>query len=213
MSGGESVNQKSEQRRALPRDARESEIIRAAIRVLDRDPTSSIDDIAAEAGVTRQLVSLYFPGGGVQPIVDRIVSNSVPILKSAIEAMGSAGDLLTIEDEAVVRERIAIGMEAYLTNMIEKTPVWMIGPSRDVGGANVAANMDDLHDLAIERIFSGKSPWSKSNVAKETFRIQCYAIELLGSRYRAGALKREECLAAMVETLVSFRFAILPRLA
>jgi AcrR family transcriptional regulator len=210
MSKGTATKSKPEPRRALPRDRRETEIILTAIKVLNKDPNSSIDDIAEAAGVTRQLVSLYFPGGGVQPIVDRIVSNTVPILISAIDAMGDAGDLLTNKDEEAVRERITAGMEAYLTYMIERTPLWMIGPARDIGGANVAEAMDELHDVAFDKLFSGTPRWAKSTTAREAFRIQCYSIELLGSRYRAGALTRDECLAAMVETLMAYRFRILP---
>ena len=213
MSAGKTAKAQPEPRRNLPRDRRETEIILAAIKVLDKDRNASLDDIAEAAGVTRQLVSLYFPGGGVQPIVDRIVENTVPLLTNAIEAMSNAGDLLAIEDEAVVRERITVGMDAYLTYMIERTPVWIIGPSRDVGGSNVAAQMDELHDFAFDKLFAGNARWGKSSVAREAYRIQCYAIELLGWRYRTGALTREECLAAMVETLVSFRFRLLPSLA
>jgi hypothetical protein len=124
--------------------------------------------------------------------------------------MGNAGDLLTNEDEAAVRELITFGMDSYLTHMIERAPVFMFGPSRDVGGANVAEAMDELHDLAFDKLFSGTPRWAKSTLARETYRIQCYALELFGSRYRAGALTRDECLTAMVETLMAYRFRILP---
>jgi len=54
-------------RRRFPPEVRRQKIFEVAKEILQRDPDASIDDIAEAAGVTRQLISLYFPGGGTGP--------------------------------------------------------------------------------------------------------------------------------------------------
>ena len=57
-----------ERRKRLSPNERKDFILAAAMRVFIKNPDASLADVAKEAGVTRQLVSLYFPGGGVTPM-------------------------------------------------------------------------------------------------------------------------------------------------
>ena len=57
----------SKQRRYSP-EVRRQLILDAATALLRENPEANVDDVAAAAGVTRQLVGQYFPGGGIERI-------------------------------------------------------------------------------------------------------------------------------------------------
>lgn len=214
MSGGttKEATKVEQPRRSLPREARESEIVLAALRVLDRDPFAGLDEIAEEAGVTRQLVSLYFPGGGTQPIVDRILEGTIPMLMESIKHMDGANRFLEIEDEDVFRKVMAAGMDAYFRMSLDRVPLWMISMSRDVGGANVSGQIEAMAVAVHKKIFSGNARWGKNKLVKQAFCAQCGAVESLAYRYRLGNMTREEALEVVVELWVAFRFQVMPAL-
>jgi len=214
MSGGatKEAEKVDQPRRSLPREAREGEIVLAALRVLDRDPFAGLDEIAEEAGVTRQLVSLYFPGGGTQPIVDRIMEGTIPMLMESIKHMDGAGTFLQIEDEDAFRAVMAEGMDAYFRFSLDRVPLWMISMSRDVGGADVSGQIHRMQEAVHKKIFSGNARWGKNKVVKEAFCAQCVVVEAIAYRYRLGELTRAEALRAVVELWVAFRFQAMPAL-
>jgi AcrR family transcriptional regulator len=199
----------SEPRRALRRDDREKEILIAAAKVLDRDPRARIEDIAAAAGVSRQLVALYFPGGGIKSVVERLVETTIPVVASAIGAMEG---ILDLDDEAEFRVAVTRGMERYLKHSIERTPAFLLGNSREIGGASLEDQIEATYDAAFEIAFAEDSRWGASKTAKILFRIQVHTGEQIGYYYRIGRLSREECLQALIEAWVAFRFSILPSL-
>ena len=207
-----SRSSETERRRALRRDDREREILVAAATVLDRDPHARIEDIAAEAGVSRQLVALYFPGGGIKAIVDRLVETTVPVLAQALEAMEGAASIFDVDDEIEFRREIAFGLERYLKHSIERAPTFILGNSRELGGSSIEKEIEWIYNAAFDMILSGNSRWGSSKPARVLFVIQCRAVELIGYNYRIGRLTREECLQAMVESWVAFRFSVLPSL-
>ena len=198
----------AEPRRALRRDDREKEILIAAARVLDQSPRARIEDIAAEAGVSRQLVALYFPGGGIKAVVERLVETTIPVVAKAI---GEMEGILDLEDEAEFRAAVERGMEWYLTHSIERTPTFLLSNSREIGGASLESQIEATYDAAFEIAFAGNSRWRSSELAKILFRIQAHTGESIGYNYRLGRLSREECLQALIETWVAFRFSVLPR--
>jgi AcrR family transcriptional regulator len=57
----------TKQRRYSP-EVRRQMILDAAAQLLRENPEANVDDVAAAAGVTRQLVGQYFPGGGIERI-------------------------------------------------------------------------------------------------------------------------------------------------
>jgi len=59
--------QPPKQRRYSP-EVRRQMILDAAAQLLRENPEANVDDVAAAAGVTRQLVGQYFPGGGIERI-------------------------------------------------------------------------------------------------------------------------------------------------
>ena len=61
------AKQPSKQRRYSP-EVRKQMILDAAAQLLRENPEANVDDVAAAAGVTRQLVGQYFPGGGIERI-------------------------------------------------------------------------------------------------------------------------------------------------
>ena len=214
MTGGtiKETNEVEKRRRSLPREAREGEIVLAALRVLDSNPFAGLDEIAEEAGVTRQLVSLYFPGGGTQPIVDRIMEGTIPMLMDSVKHMDGAGKFLEIEDVDAFRAVMAAGMDAYFRLSLDRAPIWMISMSRDVGGADVSGQIRRMQEAVHKKIFRGNARWGKNKVVKQAFCAQCEVVESLAYRYRLGEMTRDEALSIAVELWVAFRFQAMPAL-
>ena len=200
------------QRRVLPREEREGELIAAALRVLERDPTATLNDVAEEAGVTRQLVSLYFPGGGTGPIVIQFVQSAMALFRELIANMEMTGSLLSIEDEDELREVVAAGIDDYMSNMVDLTPAWLFGTARNVGGADVSAEIEAVHEAVVDLVFGDHPRWGSNEAGKASFEAVLYAGELLAFKYRTGEISREVCKTAIVEMFVSFRFHTLPSL-
>lgn len=90
MAGANPNTKEPRKQRRYSPAVRRQMILDSAATLLRSKPDATIDDIAAEAGVTRQLVGQYFPGGGVERIqselmeratigfVEQLLSNDYP---------------------------------------------------------------------------------------------------------------------------------------
>ena len=67
--------EQARQRRYSP-EVRRQMILDAAIELFREKPDATIDDVAAKAGVTRQLVGQHFPGGGVERIQPELMEQA-----------------------------------------------------------------------------------------------------------------------------------------
>jgi len=199
-------------RASLPRSDREGRIIAAALKALERDPQATLNDIAAEAGVTRQLVSLYFPGGGTGPVVIEFVRSAIPLFQDLFTNLEMTGSLLSIDDESKLRVIVSDGVDQYLSGIVDLAPAWLFGTGRNIGGADISGEVEGLHDVITSRVFDGDNAWHDNEVAKVSYRAVLSGTELLAFKYRSGTISREVCAKAMTEMFVSFRFHTLPAL-
>lgn len=199
-------------RSSLPRSDREGRIIAAALKALERDPQATLNDIAAEAGVTRQLVSLYFPGGGTGPVVIEFVRSAIPLFQDLFTNLEMTGSLLSIDDENKLRVIVSDGVEQYLSGIVDLAPAWLFGTGRNIGGADISAEVEGLHDVITSRVFDGDKDWGNNDLARVSYRAVLSGTELLAFKYRTGVISREVCAKAMTEMFVSFRFHTLPAL-
>lgn len=69
------AHEQAKQRRYSP-EVRRQMILDAATELFRGKPDATIDDVAAKAGVTRQLVGQYFPGGGVERIQTELMEQA-----------------------------------------------------------------------------------------------------------------------------------------
>ena len=72
----------------LVADRRKEQILDAAQRALLHNSDATLADVAKEAGISRQLIALYFPGGGIDPLRDllfeRFTGQFQHLLKTAM---------------------------------------------------------------------------------------------------------------------------------
>lgn len=209
MTAGAPSNSK---RVILPREDREAEIIAAALRVLERNPQATLNEVADEAGVTRQLVSLYFPGGGTGPVVINFVRNAMSLFRELITNMEMTGTLLSIDDEDELREVVAEGIDQYISGMVDVAPAWLFGNARNIGGADVAAEVEAVRAAVTAQVFDGDTRWGSNELAHVSYEAVLTACEALAYKYRTGEISRDLCARGMTEMFVSFRFHTLPAL-
>ena len=66
---------KPKQRRFSP-EVRRQMILDAARELFKDKPNASVDDLATKAGVTRQLIGQYFPGGGLEMVHEELMQKA-----------------------------------------------------------------------------------------------------------------------------------------
>jgi len=71
----EKQNLKPKQRRFSP-EVRRQMILDAARDLFKENPNASVDDLANKAGVTRQLIGQYFPGGGLEMVHQELMQKA-----------------------------------------------------------------------------------------------------------------------------------------
>jgi AcrR family transcriptional regulator len=148
------------------REERRAELVLAAVAAIDTlGPTAGVSEIAREAGVSKPVLYRYFDGlDDLHAAVGRWGADEV--LQRLLPA------ILT---EAPVRERVARGVEAYLSTIEEHPHVFLLlvrhrasgtDPLAD-GKAAIAAAFarvlgDTLRELGVDA--GGAEPWAQSLV-------------------------------------------------
>ncbi|MEI7889065.1 MAG: TetR/AcrR family transcriptional regulator [Actinomycetes bacterium] len=203
------VSKPIEDRERLSPPQRRALILDAANRCFARDPDCSLRDIADEAGVSRQLVQLYFPGGGVGPVAnvlfDEFVTQAPWLLADLPEGTRSTPDQTRARVEVIVNRGL---------DWAEATPgAWIFGPGRDLAGSGIGQRWEETQQ-AIAAMISSYPPFGldDSPLTRTVIYAELRALEVLIHAWRTGQISREDCEAAAVLRFTSLFATTLPAL-
>ena len=115
-------------------------ILEAARRVLLLNPDASLEDIAEEAGITRQLVSRYFPGGGITPIAEALFDDYEHHFARIFIDLPKEG----LESNDQVEEAAAKAIARFLDWAEEDGQPWLFGGEGAAIAAQLSARRADL---------------------------------------------------------------------
>ncbi|MSW87865.1 MAG: TetR family transcriptional regulator, partial [Actinobacteria bacterium] len=114
-------------RRYAP-ETRKLMILQAAAKVLGNNPMATLEDIAVESGVSRQMISRYFGPGGVEPLIAEMFAGFLVTLRGLYSAVYRRGPAA---DSAELREVITalIGRWADLVETVDQPWLFLTEPN------------------------------------------------------------------------------------
>ena len=212
MTTAEQQSNGTRARRRMSPDERKQEIVSVARELLAKDPHVGLDDLAEAAGVTRQLISLYFPGGGIGPIVALILDDFRDQFVGFLDMAGMLGDVVDFNHEDQFRKAM-VQITSRLLNFVDEIgEPWMFSLSRDVGGSGFGAGTEEVHRNLVEGILANRG-LGDDPLTKAMYRSEVMAIDSLIYTYSKQELSREETELAIVERFCNLRFVLQPAVA
>jgi len=199
-------------RKRMSPDERKQEIVAVARDLMAKNPNVNLDSVAEAAGVTRQLISLYFPGGGMGPIVALMLDDFRDRFVGFMDMAGMLGSVVDFDDPEQFRRAMAQISTRLLDFVDESGEPWMFSLSRDVGGSGFGSGTEEMHRMLVEGILQPRG-LADDPMATALYRSEVMAIDSLVYSYAKRELSREDAQRAMVERFYGLRFELHPRLS
>jgi len=207
----------SERQRFSP-EYRRRQILDAARKLFAVRPDASVQDVAAEAGVTRQLVGLYFPGGGTGPIYSALFDDfllSVPqFFESVLPLIGDrSGEAAVAVDDATLRGLIRAVFEAVLDwAEAEVSEPWVFGSGRDRPGSGIGARWDAVQESFADALISLRPEFGGVPEVRAALILECEATGKLVGMRLSGMVEREPAVRIVIERFFALYTVALPAL-
>lgn len=196
------------QRKRLDPVARRKQLLAAAKVVFAENPDASLEDIAREAGVTRQAVSLHFPGGGTGPIYEAILDEFIDEIPNllALAAVGSEGPPSTLA------ERVRSATEAFLEWADGLGVPWLFTSVRDRPGTHVAERWELGRSAMADAILAAQPQFGRSLVVRAAVRSALTGAGDITADVMSGTLSRDDYMRIVELQMVTLIEEILPAL-
>ncbi len=187
----------SDRQRYSPQE-RKQLILEAARRVLLVNPDASLEDIADEAGITRQLVSRYFPGGGITPIAEALFDEYEHHFARVFVDFPSEG----VETTEEVDEAIAKTIGHFLDWAEEDGQPWLFGGEGAAIATQLAARRADLRtNLAMVMLHFARKIVNENDLTRIALQAEGRATDEVVWQMLTGKASREDC-----ERILNARF-------
>jgi AcrR family transcriptional regulator len=195
-------------RRRFPPEVRRQKIFEVAKEILQRDPDASIDDIAEAAGVTRQLISLYFPGGGTGPFYGAMFDEYLLALPGIL----GEGFLSESANPAGVRITTERGVAAFIDWVETVGQSWVFTGKHQPHGAGIAERLESTAEFTIEMMIHARSDIEDSQLSRAAIYSQLDGMIALVGRMLEGRVARADAEVVLVENFVASFTTVLPAL-
>jgi AcrR family transcriptional regulator len=195
-------------RRRYPPEVRRQKIFEVAKEILQRDPEASIDDIAEAAGVTRQLISLYFPGGGTGPFYAAMFDEYLLALPGIL----GEGFLSESTKPSGVRKTTERGVAAFIDWVEAVGQSWVFTGKHQPHGAGIAERLESTAEFTIEMMVHARSDIEDSGLSRAAIYAQLDGMLALVGRMLEGRVERADAEAVIVENFVALFTTVLPAL-
>ena len=184
-----------------------------------KDPDASVQDVADAAGLTRQLVGIYFPGGGTGPIFAALFEDfaaTIPnFLSGVIEALeaGLPEQVVQLDEEAL-REVIATVINAFFDWAEgEVREPWIFSSGRDRPGSGIGARWDSVQGSFADTLIALSPNFSGSPTIRTAILIEMEGFAGLLERLLSGSVARDDAFRIAMERFFALYTAVLPSLA
>ena len=199
---------KPKQKRLSP-DLRRVQILEAARKVLLPNPEATIDDVADAAGVTRQLVSLYVPGGGVGALYGAMFYEYMAALP------GILGEefLAPAKRNADVRRTTERSVAVFLDWAESVGQPWIFSNIVRPGGIGISERIEASQDYTASMMIQARGDLADSPRVRAAIVCQLAGTRTLVGRMLSGEIKRADVEAALVEGYMNLFTVVLPALS
>ena len=195
--------------RRLGPEERRHQIIEAARTVFLKRPDATLDEVAKEAGVTRQLISLYFPGGGTGPIYGAMFDQYIVKLP----AMMGEDLIAKTTSKAQIRTRAERVIKGFLDWAEEIGEPWVFEESSSNAGAAISARWRNAFELTVEALLPTRPKGVPVEKARLVFLSELTGFNAVTARMLAGKCTRADAETVLVEGFVAIYTVVLPKLA
>jgi AcrR family transcriptional regulator len=190
-------------------EMRRKQIIEAARGILLPNPDATIEEVAEAAGVTRQLVSLYFPGGGTGPFFAAMFDEYTASLPAILgEEFAEAP-----RDGADVRRTTAKAVASFLDWSEEMGQAWVFSGTSRPTGAGIAEKLELAHDYTVQLMIESRPDLPDTPAVRAAIICQLAGTISVAGRLLEGKISREAAEAALVEGFVALFAVVLPALS
>lgn len=195
--------------RRLGPEERRQQIIEAARTVFLKRPDATLDEVAKAAGVTRQLISLYFPGGGTGPIYGAMFDQYIVKLP----AMMGEDLIAKTTSKAQIRTRAERVIKGFLDWAEEIGEPWVFEESSGSAGAAISARWRNAFELTVEALLPTRPKGVPVEKARLVFLSELTGFNAVTARMLAGKCTRADAETVLVEGFVAIYTVVLPKLA
>jgi len=195
--------------RRLSPEQRRQEIIEAARTLFLKKPDATVEDVADAAGVTRQLVSLYFPGGGTGPIYGAMFDQYIVKLP----AMMGEDLIAKTTSKAQIRTRAERVIQGFLDWAEEIGEPWVFEESGTGAGVAISARWRNAFELTVEALLPTRPKGVPTEKARLVFLSELTGFNAVTARMLSGKCTRADAETVLIEGFVAVYTVVLPKLA
>ncbi|MCX6389555.1 MAG: TetR/AcrR family transcriptional regulator [Solirubrobacterales bacterium] len=187
-------------------------ILETAKVVLLPNPEATLDDVAEAAGVTRQLVSLYFPGGGTGPLYGAMFDEYIAALPTIL-----GEDLLKVGTDPKRFRAATAEVVARVLDWAESVgEPWVFGDGGDHPGALIAERWKALNKVTVEMLLGvlGDVFGTPQHPARVSNAIlaELNATAAVARTLLEGEIQRADAEAVINERFVALYTVVIPAL-
>jgi len=196
------------ERKRLDPVARRQQLLAAAKVVLAGNPDATLDEIANEAAVTRQAVSLHFPGGGTGPIYEAMLDEFFDAALTFL--IPTTVKLAAISSRAGA---IRAANESFLNWADSFGVPWVFSPARNRPGTQNAEKWERAVLAMADAILVVQPQFGRSQNVRQAVRVTLEGLGILVPDVLAGRLSRDDYLRISELQFVALFETVLPALA
>ena len=198
-----------DERQRYSPEIRRRQIVAAAKAVLLPNPDATLEDVAAEAGVTRQLVSLYFPGGGTGPLFGAMFDEYFADFPRII------GDDLVKggRDPVEVRAAVQAVIGRLLDWVVDMGQAWVFSDSRARPGAGISEKWNFAFESVADELTQARGKSKHRQRERAAIIAEMAGFNAVAFRLLNGEISRADAEAVVVEGFVALYTVVLPSLS
>jgi len=190
-------------------DQRKAMILDAARGVLFKNPNATLEEIAEAAGVTRQLVSRYFPGGGVTPIAEALFDDYEHHFAGLFVELPAEGP----KDAEEMHEAISKVIKRFLDWAQADGQPWLFGGEGAAMSSHLAARRADLRvNLAMVMLHFARRLVKETEATRVAVQAEGRAVDEVLWLLLTGQLERKAAEEILNARFVSLFQQTLPAL-
>ena len=197
----------SERQRFSP-EIRRAKILEVAKQVLLPNPQATLGEVAEAAGVTRQLVSLYFPGGGTGPLYaamfDEYIAALPGILGEDLAAIGSEPEGIREATTRIVR-----GVLEWVERVGQP---WVFSDGRNHPGSYLGERWQRLDEITAEMLMTALGKPKHPARVRTAIIAELRSTVAIARRMLEGEVTDDEAELIMTERFVALYTVVIPAL-
>ncbi|CAB4883456.1 MAG: TetR family transcriptional regulator [Actinobacteria bacterium] len=197
-------------RRYAP-ETRKQMILQAAAKVLGNNPMATLEDIAVESGVSRQMISRYFGPGGVEPLIAAMFAGFLVALGGLYDGVSRRGPAA---DSAELREVVTALVRRWADLVETVDQPWLFLTEPNSVRSTVADGHRRIWAATDDIILDWAAPsYEKTEAVRLAVSVEHRASNDVAYRLLTGEVPRKAAEAVVIERWIALVEVTIPSLS